>query len=941
MTFASWRKCDFQIHTPRDPNWIGARPVGENEIILGTNSQATIQDVETERRKWAEGFVDSCIAKGLDAIAITDHHEMVMIPYVQDTISAKKSVDSSFDLWLFPGMELTAHGGVQCLILFDADLSLEWRQQAQVHLGIVSVEINEKSAKAGALVQLTHNYADISCKLDEIEQLRGKYIILPNVSQGNSHTVLKDGAHADFLRMPYIGGYLDKGQTIDTLGTKNRRRISGNDKKWSNKFVYPLPTTDSRNSNFNTLGTNNTWIKLAEPTAEAIRQAFLSHQSRISITHPETPSLSISSISLDGSTILKPFTLDISPELNSIIGGRGSGKSSFLEYLAFGLGRSSYDLQREHFSGTGRMSDLINDTFVSKMGNVILKVSQDGAIFEVIRSTENAYQPHIIYPNGETQTITVKELRSLFPAVVYSQGELAELGKKTGKNTKLSELLQFVDHNYKQADDQLLSDIEAAKNGVKKSIHTLIESWILQAKLRKKLTAKQSIKQRIIALEKTLPELDEEDKSKVAIFEKSSELDVKRVRASDHTAQIMDSLNSLSSELLHQREFSDATGTAIEPFEEKYNSLYRTFAEGINQLIIDVKSEYSLLKQTEEQWVEELSRTKETRDSILEKFSEHKTVTTQISKLRDELAEVDQEIGNLETKQLSYNDPSRLLRETIAKLHETNKTRILKTQEWAQEIEALSGGKIKAIVEENGNISEIREALDYVAAKTGSQESTRLKALDETISGGEPIENLLDTLRTECMSVMYWQLVGSTMGEEKPATTKLFDLIGNADRVKSSLMDVMDTSRIEMISTALSKPEITLSYCDRNREISFEKASEGQRAAALLFMLLEQSGGPLVIDQPEGDLDNKIISDLTDALHDAKKKRQIVFVSHNANIVVNGSSEFVGYLDVEQDGSRQFGCSGAIDSQKIREVITSTMEGGEKAFKDRQSKYGF
>lgn len=140
---------------------------------------------------------------------------------------------------------------------------------------------------------------------------------------------------------------------------------------------------------------------------------------------------------------------------------------------------------------------------------------------------------------------------------------------------------------------------------------------------------------------------------------------------------------------------------------------------------------------------------------------------------------------------------------------------------------------------------------------------------------------------------------------------------------------------------ALPKPKIILSYIDGGKEIAFEKASEGQRAAALVFMLLEQLGGPLIIDQPEGDLDNKIISELTEKLHTAKQNRQILFASHNANIVVSGSSELVGYLDVTGLGGRYFECAGCIESPEICDVITSTMEGGERAFKDRLDKYGY
>lgn len=172
-----------------------------------------------------------------------------------------------------------------------------------------------------------------------------------------SHTVLIDGAHGDFRRMPYVGGYLDRGQTIKTLGTKNRKRLSGTDKTWSEREIYPLPSSDSRSADYAELGQNNTWIKLAEPTAEAIRQAFLGHQSRICIEPPQIPSLVIAELAFEGSSILQDTILPFSPELNSIIGGRGSGKSSLLEYLSFALGRSCHDAPRDHYSGTERLPE--------------------------------------------------------------------------------------------------------------------------------------------------------------------------------------------------------------------------------------------------------------------------------------------------------------------------------------------------------------------------------------------------------------------------------------------------------------------------------------------------------------------------------------------------------------------------------------------------------
>ena len=252
----------------------------------------------------------------------------------------------------------------------------------------------------------------------------------------------------------------------------------------------------------------------------------------------------------------------------------------------------------------------------------------------------------------------------------------------------------------------------------------------------------------------------------------------------------------------------------------------------------------------------------------------------------------------------------------------------------------LSSGKIKATVAASGDVSDIREAIDMVAVKTGSQEAPRIKRLEEQLAA-EPTFNVLDKLRTDCLSLLYWRLVGSATGEAAPKSEDLLRILGGSEKVRASITELMDAPRIEAIASAAPKPQISLTYSDGTREITFEKASEGQRAAALLFMLLEQPGGPLIIDQPEGDLDNRIITDLTDKLHEAKHHRQLLFASHNANIVVNGSAELVGHLDVKDDGQRQFECAGAIDAPDICKVITHTMEGGEKAFRDRQDKYGY
>lgn len=937
MTYAYWRKCDFQVHSPRDPNWQGARPIGIGEDLGGT--PATAEDVDAHRQHWADDFVDQCARRGLEAVALTDHHEMVMIPYVQAAIASRKAADPEFDLWLLPGMELTCRGGVQCLIIFDADLTEEWRNAAQARLGIVVADLNDKARQAPRVTQLDFPYPEIAEKLDSVAQLKGRYIVLPNVSQGGQHTVLRDGAHADFRRMPYIGGYLDNGQTIETIGGTNRRRLLGQDAMWGSRFVYPLPTSDTRSADYSQLGNSQCWIKLAAPSAEAIRQAFLGHQSRIAVERPNVTTLAVKSVTIEGSAILADGQLAISPELNSFIGGRGSGKSTLLEYIAFGLGRSCSDLDKPEYSGTDRLASVIKDTLVASGATLELAVVQDGATFYIRRGGATSYNPKITYPDGTSQELSLKELRSLFPAVVYSQGELSEIGKQAGKRAQLSDLLQFVEPDFKREDERLNAEIESSKLAVRKAVQALSAAWAQEAQLHKLRTAKSSLEQRIAALKKTLPELPEEDRLNVTRYDALAQLDGKRQLAENQAQSV---LNELAELWRTSRQPVDLESTLTEAsgIQAAYADFNTAFAQGVEALGKELASQRDKVVAAGSAVTVALSAAKTERDKALEKLTEHRSGTTQITKLQEELQALLAQIGELAGSRATPDDKFAELQASVEALKEVVNARGERTQEWANQIEALSNKRIEAQVNIDRNWTEIFDAVDDLAAKTGSQEGTRRQRITERLDR-DGVWQSLDALRADCLAALRWQQFSTAGGGDKPACEVLSDAIGATERMLASCIELMDLQRVEAIATAVPKPDITLFYCDGERRISFEKASEGQRAAALLLMLLEQPGGPLIVDQPEGDLDNKIVSELAEKLHAAKQRRQIIFASHNANIVVNGSSELVVGMDVTEDAKRAVACHGAIDSTDVCAKITETMEGGEKAFRDRKDKYGY
>lgn len=113
---AEYRKTDLQIHSPRDANWDGPRP--EDGLVEG----ATDQDRKAAREAYCKQFIQKCAEKGLAAISVTDHHEGVYVYEALRVLNEMRAIDTSFELWLFPGMELTCRDACQALIIFDETL---------------------------------------------------------------------------------------------------------------------------------------------------------------------------------------------------------------------------------------------------------------------------------------------------------------------------------------------------------------------------------------------------------------------------------------------------------------------------------------------------------------------------------------------------------------------------------------------------------------------------------------------------------------------------------------------------------------------------------------------------------------------------------------------------------------------------------------------------
>ena len=182
-------------------------------------------------------------------------------------------------------------------------------------------------------------------------------------------------------------------------------------------------------------------------------------------------------------------------------------------------------------------------------------------------------------------------------------------------------------------------------------------------------------------------------------------------------------------------------------------------------------------------------------------------------------------------------------------------------------------------------------------------------------------------------------------GAERQPTTPTLTSIGLSSGDLDRIGRTLKPEQWLLLSLTPIKSVPIFEYQSREAEyIPFTNASAGQQATALLETLLAQGTFPLIIDQPEEDLDNPVMLEIVAMIWQAKQRRQIIFASHNANLVVNGDAELVAWCSYRAIGDQSRGTiagTGAIDMPDVREAIKKIMEGGEAAFKLRREKYGF
>lgn len=909
---ASFRLCDLQVHTPRDANWDGPRP-GE-----GLDAEAR----DEARAAWAAALVAYCEAQNIGAIAITDHHECVL---GWEVVEAARGSD----LWVFPGMEITAKDSAQALLLFDADIDRVQLERARSLLRLAS-DCRPDEPQGLQVELLDDNIADLQAVLAGDPELRDRFIILPNVTPGGHKTVMRNGFHKRFKELPYVGGYLDQ-VSPDELNGGDRRILEGQIPAWTSERRGVVRTSDCRSSTREGLGKLGTWVKLAAPTAEALRQAMLAADSRIRYEEPQKPTVVLQSLEIVGAEHLDDQTIFFSDQLNTVIGGRGAGKSTLLELIRFGLGRSALDEDREEWDPTHERRQELLEHAVGEDGRVVLTAQVDGATMVLTRTLDATGSIRLEIDDAD-QLLAPRDVRTLISSQVFSQGALSHLGRSEAEER----LRGIITAPHRQFLDEVGAELANARADLAKQVVGLQEAWAASEELRVSRARMAALQARIDALRQSIG--DQNESIQAALTEHETYLALGKLL--DRTREAANTLSAPGVE-------AAASATELEGLAPPWREVP---LDGAETAATELEGAARLMEEGRS-LVEEKGREAEARlEPVLVEWREHlrahqeayEAATTaeqatrakvgQLTQLQTQRAELQARIAALEEAAGRAKDAVTSFKAAWSDVSDWMAARRDALIAAAASVEPQSNRLATARLLSVGTTADVEAALTTLLEGTWTREN-RISELATALAQHKDGRAAHGKMATELLAILKWSIQGGDEGQDKPDTPFLERHLESS---LARLYERVTPERIVPILKADPHPRIAVAQQKADRTVDFSRASQGERATILLTLLMNQNAGPLIIDQPEEDLDNKVIGEIVAAVRTAKARRQMILATHNANLVVNGDAELVLTLEAGAQES-----VGAIDHDAVRDSITETMEGGRVAFELRRRKYNF
>lgn len=916
-----WYKCDFHLHT---------------------TASACFKDQNVSAKEW----VDRALEQGLECVAVTDHN-------TAGGVNAIIAAAEGTSLRVFPGVEVTCDTSkVHILVLFNLNKRAADVEDFLIRCGINRndfgkkdafttkgvIEIIQKAESHGCLVIPAHvdqynglcgaSHSIIN-EIYNLESITGVQIVhqefLENGIEIRGNTNLQTTLSRYYPQEIDESTLVNWHKPIKLALEKHKALLTFSDN--------PHAAADSKHG-LEGIGCKYTWIKMdEEPTLESLRQALLLPKFRVrnffqTSTAPfDIPNLWIKSISISNTAVTsgsQPLKIEFSPQLTTIIGGRGSGKSGILRFIRGTLNKTN---------DIANLKEILADhnCFYQRVDSQKEGVLTDDTTIEIIfeRLGENYRIRASGITNSSNQTIRIERY------------------DKTSANWKLIDEEGFIDFfEYEHYSQKQIFEIAKNPSSLRERIDSEIvgmdqlkaERDVLEREFLEISTRIRTTKAKTVGKGKVQTEVNDFNRQ-IQAFDDSGIssllLTKKNFQANEDALGTVGVTLEEQANLVAELNAQLATPVLeLDCFEEEHKdellAAHDSAAEGIN----GIKEKLTALQADFEAILREF--TKSVYDSKWHKQCienteefEHKKKqlqeegVTDIEKYEDLTAKRTdkiRELSGLITLESSLEAKDKQRDEIREKFIQKLQSISTKRNEFVNEI--LNGQnvriKIKSFRERDSFEQKIRKIF-----QKDTQYQAEIEQLVQTVFTGGSVETQI---------IKFRQIVSSLRAGE--------DVVGYGGYFRNMIKKLGD-EQFDHLEILMPDDEIAVEYkpSGTNGFKPLATASAGQKTTAILTFILSHGTCPLILDQPEDDLDNRLVYELVvDRLRQVKEKRQIIIVTHNANIPVNGDAEYVVSMDSNSKYFKVF-ARGSVDHVSIKKEICDVMEGTEYAFDMRAKRY--
>jgi chromosome segregation protein len=535
-------------------------------------------------------------------------------------------------------------------------------------------------------------------------------------------------------------------------------------------------------------------------------------------------------------------------------------------------------------------------------------------------------------------------VRELLPVQAYSQKQLSSV------SVRMEELTRFVTSPIRRDLATIDQRIEEISGRVRENYATLQRARQLERSVHRLSLSEASLSEQAVNLRSSLDDVNDDDRKVLGDkpkYDAASTAMESWQSAIEQGLTFADSastaISGLVTNLMEGADFPDSLQGRLSRMRNEASRLLSELASEISsagQTIRDALDEGSEHARNVADLADSVASFNESYEAVKARSTAHAAKLAELAEIEKQHREVGATLRSQRDELQGLGEPLTEHRRLMHLLFETMDVRSNRIATQCDSLSQDSGGLLRATLEKGRGLDAVSEQLR--ASVAGS--NLRGARIDEFFSRLQGDENPVaswEAAVTEMEGLTHLDDDAVITSEQFPVLARLSFSPADLQRIASKL--TADGWLALALTPVADHPRFEYET-KQDHYIDFSAASAGQQATALLRILLAQAGPPLIIDQPEDDLDSEVVISVVEQIWDAKRHRQLIFSSHNANLVVNGDAELVVHCDYRVRGEQSRGevkHQGAIDVPEIRDAITRVMEGGERAFRLRANKYGF